>query len=297
MKHASSVLLGFLGLGLLAVSCGSNGRDPEEALSAIAASSSTQVDPATIEFGPDDVVWQAHTGGGDVPESSRAAEIPSLTIYGDGRIFLSVPGVDRRYDQPVPVLTDRIDPTELARFLATAEGTGLFEPHVDFGEPAEAALPSSRVTIRHRGANLSIDAYGLGARFDVDLSDEQVDNREALRQLLSAAEQLALDPQPWTPDRISVMQLADDAPYVESPEAEADPDAAPPTWPGPALDEILEPTDDGPVLACGELAGPDARRVFNAALENPTPRWDLGGESRTLVLSVVLPGDQPCPGI
>lgn len=295
MKHASSVLLGFLGLGLLAVSCGSNGRDPEDALSIIAASSSTQVDPDSIEFGPDDVVWQAHTGGGDVPETSRAAEIPSLTIYGDGRIFLSVPGIDRRYDQPVPVLMDRIDPAELTRFLAAAEGTGLFEPQVDFGQPAEADLPSSQVTIRHHGANLSIDAYGLGARFDVDLTEEQVDNREALRQLLSAAEQLAIDPQPWSPDRISVMQFADDAPFVESPEA--DPDDPAPAWPGPDLDEILAPNGEGPVLACGELDGSEASEVFNAALENPTPRWELQGESRTLVLSVVLPGDQPCQGI
>lgn len=294
MKHVSTAALGFLSLGLFVVSCGSTTREAEDPVEVIEASTSTQVDPSTIEFGPDDVVWQAHTGGGDVPATSLVAEVPSLTIYGDGRLFLSVPGIDRRFDQPVPMLVDQLEVADLTRFLAAAESTGLFEDHVDFGQPADGALPSTSVTMRRNGDELTITAYGLGARFDVELTEEQVEQREALRTLLSAAEQLAVEPEPWTPSRIRVLQLADDAPFVESPEA--DPEEPPPVWPGPDLDEFLTSDGSGAVLACGALDGNAAQTVFDSALENPTPRWDTGSDTRTLVTSVVLPGEQACEG-
>lgn len=293
MKHVPTMLFGLVGLGLLAVSCASNSRDAEDPTEIIRASTSTRVDPSTIEFGPDDIVWQAHTGGGDLPETSLAAEVPSLTIYGDGRLFLSVPGVDRRFDQPVPMLFDQLDTAALTRFLAAAEGTGLFEPHVDFGEPAEEELPTTTVRLRRNGDELAIQAYGLGARFDVDLTEEQIEQREALRQLLSAAEQLAVEPEPWVPERVRILQFADDAPFVQSPEA--DPEDPLPVWSGPELDEILT-RGEGPGLACGELDGTEARDVFESGLQNPTPRWDVDGATRTLVMSVVLPGDVACSG-
>lgn len=292
MKHVPTALFGLVGLGLLAISCTSNARDAHDPTELLRASSSTQVDPSTIEFGPDDIVWQAHTGGGDLPVTSLAAEVPSLTIYGDGRLFLSVPGVDRRFDQPVPMMIDQLDRADLTRFLAAAESTGLFEPQVDFGEPAEEDLPTTTVRLRRNGTELRLEAYGLGARFDVELAEEQIERREVLRQLLSAAEQLAVEPEPWPPDRVRIMQLADDAPFVESPEA--DPDDQPLAWPGPELQDILAPNGEGPVLACGTLDGAEAREVFESGLENPTPRWDVDGETRTLVMSVVLPGHEPC---
>lgn len=279
--------------GLVATACGSSSddRDPTEPIA------TTIPDGAEDARFPDDqIVWQARTTGGLVPQVAWAAQRPSLTIYGDGRFFVIAPGHNRRFDQPLQFRFGTVDRDDLAVFVAQAHASGLFEPDLSLGTPDVADMASTSVLLHGEGEPLRISAYALGGRFDTDLADDVVRSRETLRRLLSAAEALVEQPEPMTPDRIRVLQLPDDATYERKPDA--DPEAEPVTWPGPDPSTFTGrgPSDNGTtaVLGCTEVAGDEAGELFEAASENPLPTWDVDGQIRVIVVVALLPGEVAC---
>ncbi|MCB0976035.1 MAG: hypothetical protein KDB02_01135 [Acidimicrobiales bacterium] len=299
-RSGSNVTFGTLRVALLVVAllgglvgCGSSGSDSsplEPPTTSIPANASEARFPA------DRIVWQARTTGGLVPQVAWASQRPSLTIYGDGRYFATSPGLDRRYDQPIQMRTGTVSRDDLAVFVAGAEASGLFERGVEFGKPAVADMPFTTIRLHGNGPELKISAYALGGRFDVDLSDEEVLERETLRRLLATAEGLVANPKPWTPSRIRVLRLPDDATF--DPKPGADPEAESVEWPGPPLDEIDEPAPVGhgstDVLGCTEVTGSEAASLFSAAVENPLPRWNVDGTDRTIVVVALLPDEAAC---
>ena len=245
-------------------------------------------------FPADQVVWQTSVTGGLLPDVSQAASVPVITIYGDGRVFRSAPFKDRRFDQPVPLLMGRVDLALLSTFMTRAETSGLFESSTDFGTPDVADMATTEAMVHGIGSARVLKAYALGGRFDADLPDAVAENRENLRRLLAAAEELVPIPEPWTPDRVRVLRLADDASF--DPKPDADPDAVPLPWPGPGLDGLLEKMPTGSTaLECGEVTGPAAGELFAAATANPLPKWTVGGKVHTVIVVALLPGEAACP--
>ncbi|MBX3314300.1 MAG: hypothetical protein KF906_08260 [Actinobacteria bacterium] len=285
--------LAVLGLVIGVVACGSSseGRSPIEPID-----TTIPEDASAARFPKDQIVWQVHTAGGLVPEVSWAAQRPTLTIYGDGRAFIVAPGLDRRYDQPIELRSGTVARDDLAVFVAQAEASGLFEPDVDLGTPDVTDMATTTVVLHGGGDPQSVSAYALGGRFDADLSDDLVRRRETLRRLLSSAEALVDEPEAWTPSRVRVLRLADDATYEAKPDA--DPDAEPPEWSGPDLDAFgaLASGSDGSetVLGCTEVDGSAAGDLFDAAKDNPLPRWKVGGIERTIVVVALLPDEPAC---
>lgn len=285
--------MALLVLGLTAVGCGSSseGRSPTEPIETTIPEGAEDV-----RFPRDQIVWQAQTTGGLVTQVSWAAQRPSLTIYGDGRAYIVAPGLDRRYDQPIELRIGTIAREDLAVFVAQAEASGLFEPDADLGKPDITDMAMTSVMLHGSGDPLEIDAYALGGRFDADLTDDQIRVRETLRRLLSSAEELVAEPETWTPTRIRLLRLPDTATF--DPKPDADPEAEPPPWPGPALStfEVPDPEDEAAdtVLGCTEVEGSEARELFEAALENPLPRWDDDGSVRTVIAVALLPDEPAC---
>lgn len=261
-------------------------------------SSTTMPGSDAQRFPADQVVWQTRVTGGTLTDVSQAAAIPVVTIYGDGRVFRSAPFKDRRFDQPVPVLMGNVDVGLLSTFVARAETSGLFENGTEFGEPDVPDMATTIAMLQGNGEPRIVEAYALGGRFDSDLpddaTDEMADDREQLRRLLAAAEELVPIPEPWTQERVRVLRLADDASF--DPKPEADPDAVPLPWPGPDLDRLLEPTPgSSSALGCGEVTGPEASDLFEEATENPLPQWTVDGKVHTVIVVALLPGEAACP--
>lgn len=287
------VLIVVLGLTVAACGSGDGGPAADEPVE-----TSIPADAGEARYPADQVVWQARTTGGLVPQVAWAAQRPSLTIYGDGRFFVAAPGLDRRFDQPIELRRGTVDREDLAIFVAQAEASGLFEADVELGSPDVPDMASTAVHLHGGGDAIEISAYALGGRFDTDLSSESVRNRETLRRLLSAGEGLVAQPDRWSPTRVRVLHLPDDATFDPKPDGDVDDDAEPVAWPGPALDRIDDPAPpeigSTTVRGCTEVTGSDAADLFDAALENPLPIWDVDGDVSTIVVVALLPDEQAC---
>ncbi|MEO6987811.1 MAG: hypothetical protein ABI239_04110 [Aquihabitans sp.] len=294
MSPLRKVLTGLFVVALLAGIAASSWISGEKDDPLATGSSTTIPGSDGQRFPADQVVWQTRVTGGVLTDVSEAAAVPVITIYGDGRIFRSAPFKDRRFDQPVPVMTAKVDVGLLSAFVTRAETSGLFDTDTDFGKPDVPDMATTVAMLHGKNEPLWLEAYALGGRFDADLSDAQAESREDLRRLLAAAEELVPIPEPWMPERVRVMRLADDATFDPKPDADAG--AEPLPWPGPDLDELLQPTPEGSsALACGEVTGSAAAALFDDATENPLPQWRVDGKVRTLILVALLPGEAACP--
>lgn len=256
------------------------------------------VDP--IRFPADRIVWQVDQVSADPTDIAGAAHRPTIAVYGDGRIFLPQPANDPRYDQPIPLLTGRIDPDLLSTFVELAEESGLLDPSIDvdatFGRPDHPDLFTTTISLHGRNGPHSIEVYGLGGRYDDDVEPAQAENRDRLRQILHEAKVLLDEPLPAPAADLRILHLDDDATFEEKPEVE-DPEEKP-EWPGPPLADLVEPAPPGIdadlVLGCGELRGDEAADLFAAVLENPTPHWLADGDGETVIVVALLPGEAAC---
>jgi len=284
-------LIVVVGLAVAACGSGKGGRSPDEPVETTIPDGAEKA-----RFPRDQIVWQARTTGGLVPQVAWAAQRPSLTIYGDGRFFVAAPGLDRRFDQPIQLRHGTVDREDLAVFVAQAQASGLFDADVELGSPDVTDMASTTVLLHGTGDAVRISAYALGGRFDTDLPSDAVRNRETLRRLLSSAEELVPEPASWSPTRVRVLRLPDDATF--EPKPDADPDAEPAVWPGddPTTFDQPAPADIGStsILGCTEVTGAAAGELFDAALGNPLPTWDVGGHVRTIVVVALLPDEPAC---
>lgn len=258
---------------------------------------STTVDSeaASARFPADRIVWQAEYSDETLSPVALAAARPTVTIYGDGRIFVVDPGRDPRYDQPLSLRHGKVDLDVLAGFIAGAEASGLLDG-ADFGEVDSEDRTS--ITLRTHGlaGPHEVEVRSLGGRFDPLVSDEQAERREDLRLLLSAGEALLLEPEPHAPDRVRVLELGEGVPFEPVPEAVDEEEEHP--WPGPKPSELTlaAPADltGVDVAGCGEVTGSAASDLLSAAIENPSPVWNVDGTDKTIVVVDLLPHEVAC---
>lgn len=288
-------------VGLVLAGCGSSGSDAEVSTGGEGdgdgATTTTVAEPDGGEgtLPADQVVFQAQTGGGFTPMEAAATEIPFVTIYGDGRVFVTEDRADRPYDVGPALLTTTIDADALEAFLADATESGLFVADADFGQPMVTDLPTTTVTLHtdDPAGAVSVSAYALG--FDAPpgggVSDEQTARRQELSAIVDAATALGEGGEAWTPDRVRATAYAPD-------QRQPDPGIEAAEWPGPAFSTFPEPTPAGAVSSCLVLEGSEAAAVWAAASER-TNAWWVDGEgdqqARTIVVVPLVPGAEGCP--
>jgi hypothetical protein len=251
-----------------------------------------QPDPGTLP--PGQIVYQIGSdGGGFTPSDYRAATEPELTIYADGDVYESnPPGLTDAPAKPWTFHTGHVAPARLARLLAEADRSGLFDKAA-FGMPGITDVGGTFARLRpSRAPARAIDVYALFySEGDGNLSDAQRSNRLALRHLIARFGR-AVDYRnraPWRPDRVAVIQRP--ASGATDPVGSADPTTAQP-WPGPAPARLLtQKSSDG---ACGVVRGAEAASLFQAAHTHGSTHWTFHGADVYLLVRAVLPGEHAC---
>lgn len=262
-------------------SAGSDAVDPRP--------SATTSQPASDPPAGDDIVWQEFTGGGFVPSEYVLRLVPRVTIYADGRTLRAADTNDSTL-RPIALEEAQIPAEDLDAFLEEAAESGLFEPGTDFGDPSVTDMASTSVTLWTGDTPRSVDVYALN--FDIepsmrDVTDEQVERRDRLKDLVAEARALGEDAEPYVPDQVRA--------NLVSPGSQTDAGASPTAWPGPPLAAFPEPAADGPGTSCLVIEGADAAAVSTAAADNPDAVWTIDGEVHQIVTAPMLPGEEGCP--
>ena len=109
------------------------------------------------------LVLQVASGGGFVPIGWDFRQVPSLTVYGDGRAIVTGPVTLQYPGAALPNLRDvRLGDEAVAEILAAAEAAGLLGAAPDYGMPPVADVPTTTVTITAGGETYEHAVYALG---------------------------------------------------------------------------------------------------------------------------------------
>jgi hypothetical protein len=256
------------------------------------STTTTTPKPDAGQLPADQVVFQASTAGGFVPAMVVVSHVPEVTVYGDGRVFVTDPN-PTSWSQPTAV---RVGQADTATFDGFVSGLDPAVLDADFGQPPITDMPDTVVRMHTTGEEATGSIYALSYESstgmgptDLGMTPAQVEARQKLQDLIEQARDLAPTTKPWIPDRVRVVELDGGGGVVDPGPASL------PPWPGPALSPLLTPrATEGIVLACGEVSGTEAAALYEAAGENQIAVWKVDGRPRTLVVVAVLPGEDAC---
>ncbi len=143
--------------------------------------------PPRPPVGADEVVVRVVTSGGFAAESRQPAQLPQLSVFGDGRVITEGPTTLEYPGRSLPNLQEyRLTDEGRARIIDEARDLGLLDdPSPDFGDPGITDQPTTTVTVSVDGRTRRVDVYALD--FDEGLTAEQRDNRRRLQQFIGAA--------------------------------------------------------------------------------------------------------------
>jgi hypothetical protein len=175
-------------LPLLAVAaCGQQGQGTsadEDALGAVPAA-------------PDALVLQVVRAGGFLPAGAAFGSVPSVSVYGDGRIVSEGAQIDVWPTPALPsVQVGRLAAEQVQRLVAA--GREVVEAEEDYGQPPVADAPTTAVVVQDGGARSIAAAVALeelsGELAPPDgggLTDEQQAARERLRAVVRSVQDAA----------------------------------------------------------------------------------------------------------
>lgn len=243
-------------------------------------------------FGPDDLVLQvAHYGG--FRGMIRSADVPAISVYGDGRVITQGPQIEIYPPPALPNLqVATISQADLARLVDRASQARVGEK-LDFGQPGIADAMSTKFRVRTSEGLQTTDVYALRESESVDnLTAEQKANRQRLVDLLDAVQDLdktlgdgAVGPQkPYQATAVAGLTR----------EWTADPNGPQPekAWPGPALPGSPLP-DSG--FGCVSATGDQAKGVLAAAEKaNAATPWTSDGKKWFVQIRPLLPDEVDC---
>jgi hypothetical protein len=225
--------------------------------------------------------------GGFTPHFHQALLTPALAVYGDGRVIQYDEG-EQDPNVPAAYVLSRVDPALVATFVADAEARNLINSETDFGYPAVTDTPSTTVLLHGASGPHRISVYAFDAGFDDDLTRAQRRARQELAEVIDRASALPGDGErlPYLPDRVKVTEFAFDGGGKGRAKE----------WPGPDPESFLVPSTTRSIrLACGELSGPAAEKVYAAARDDPDGVWTHDSKQRVFAVAPMLPGTEGCP--
>jgi hypothetical protein len=230
-------------------------------------------------------------------ETAFVAMIPMASVYGDGT-WVKVAHVSHyRIGGPAlpalsPATRGTMSAESLDALLAAAQKAGMLAGgDREYMPPGDLTLdyPVTIATVAAGGSTSRTIAYGLATHFDSlgpKVNAERAGIANFLDRLDAAIAETASAPYVADSVRVRVWPFADGAFTPAQP---------PVAWPLPEqLQSLLAKW--GPP-SCGVLVGPDAAAILAAAAKatDRTP-WTSGGESFTVILRPLLPGESGCAG-
>jgi len=290
--RAGTFTAALLLVGLLGAACANN------------TSGGGPADGDRIEHptGADQVVLRIERGGGFMPFEWNLANMPLVSLFGDGLLVAPGPQIEIYPGPALPAVTQqRLTPDAVQRILVAARDAGLFQSR-DLGNMGNAAIadaPTTTFTVAAGGQTFTTSVYALdelGARPDGMDPDEY-----RARQDLLAFESKVLD-LGWLPEG----STSDQGPYEPSglrifvsdyrpSEGLVEPPIA---WPlSPALADFGQPLSDTPAQGwrCGTVTGPDLDVLLPLVERaNQLSPWTSGGARFGLVFRPLLPDESGC---
>jgi hypothetical protein len=133
---------------------------------------------------PDEVVVRVVTEGGFAAESREPAQLPEVSVFGDGRVITQGPSTLEYPGPALPNLQEfRLTRDGLAAVVDEARSAGLLDkPLPDYGDAGITDQATTTVTLRLDGTNAEVQVYALN--FDDGLTVEQRENRRQLQQFI-----------------------------------------------------------------------------------------------------------------
>jgi hypothetical protein len=269
-------------LALVAAACGKDAKQAEGVAHA---------------KGPEDVVLRIENKGGFVPPDARLTEIPTVSLFGDGRFVTLGPQIEIYPSPALPnFITRTIREPGIQAILAAAREAGLMAGNKRLDNPMVADAATTVFTVKAGGQQHVVEAVALG-----DSPPGAGGNDPALRKNLLEFQNLLTDLGRWLPKgsvseekqyvASGVRILAQ--PYVKSDEGPAQ---QPIAWPGAeALAKFGNARPEGPNLRCGVLRGDDLRKVLAlASRANQLTPWRSDGKDYQVRFRPLLPDESGC---
>ncbi|KXK59321.1 hypothetical protein AWW66_24940 [Micromonospora rosaria] len=244
----------------------------------------------------DAVVLRVDHTGGFVTPAMLAGRLPTVSVYGDGRVITQG---STTMIYPGPALPNlqvaTLSAEEVAKLVDRARAAGVGSA-ADLGQPPVADAPSTRFTLRGATGTEETEVYALAEAADAD-TGLTADQRAARDKLRGFAESLGVPTavtdqaaapatKPYTPTAIAAIV----EPWVDPGDGLKQPEVA---WPGPALPGAALGTVEN--LTCVTVTGTAVQQVLDAAASasQATP-WTSGGKSWTVHLRPLLPDETDC---
>lgn len=251
---------------------------------------------ATSPQGAGDLVLRVEHVGGFVPVEHVAGALPSVSVYGDGRVITNGPVPAIYPGAALPnVQVQTISPAQLRQLVEQGEQAGV-KSGADFGRPNVADAPATRVTVVTAAGPQTVSAEALS---EAQASDPMLtaDQRAARTKLsayvdtlvsLSSAEGMPAAVA-YQPQELAAITRTWVAPgdSIENPEM---------AWPGPALPGETLNANTG--LGCVVVTGADQDKVLAVAKDATaiTP-WTHGGKKWSITFRPLLPDEKGCAAL
>ena len=255
--------------------------------------------PVTLPEGDAVLVLRVEHVGGFVPAEWTYSRLPAYSLYADGRLITDGP-VPAIYPGPAlpNVQVQQLDDATLRALVDRAVAAGVAES-TDLGSPPVADLPSTRFTLTTAAGTVVREVYALdyaleGDGMEADLTDEQVNGRARLRDLLTtlfdAGQQPGPDGLPPVESYVPSAVAAITSPWADPEDGLASPEQP---WPGPELpgEPVGGPLQVGCVVATGEQA---TAVLTAAATASATTPWASGNARWSVVFRPLLPDESGC---
>jgi hypothetical protein len=236
----------------------------------------------TPPAGADEVVLRVASQGGFAAESRQPAQLPRLSVYGDGRVIILGPNT---LEFPGPALPNaqefRLTRKGLSRVVDDAREAGLLDdPPPDYGDPGITDQARTTVAVSVGGTTRRVAVYALN--FSDGVTAEQRENRQRLERLI----QHAGDPDAQRPVVVpgSERRYEPTALVVRVEPANAS-DGETHAW----------PLGDLAGAECAEHTRADLARALDVArTAHEGDAWESAGATYTVTFRPLLPDERTC---
>jgi hypothetical protein len=267
---------------------------------------------------PEDLILQVEAGGAYVPVAWTFREAPSFSLYGDGRLIVPAPRIEK---YPAPVLQGftvrELSEEGIQAILAEACDAGLLGANSRYeGEGMGTDAGTTTFTVNAEGERHVVSVYAFEEHPEYAPRGE----REVRTRLLDFVSLLST-PEKWlppgsfgeeeafAPDRLRIftnpyeLRTGEFLPPLNEDFPDPPPGELPEVdWPLAepiaAFGEPQEPYQGGPLpVRCGVVRGEDLKAMLDAGQEaSEFSPWVSDGQRYGLILRPLLPDERGCPG-
>jgi hypothetical protein len=231
--------------------------------------------------------------GGFLPVGAQFRSLPSVSMYGDGRVITEGAQIEVFPGPALPsVHVGELDPAQVRRLVT--DGHAALDSAKDYGQPPVADASTTVVVVgageqREVASAVALEETGGEPAPDGDvLTSEQREARERLRayvrRLQTAATELPAEPYEAQAMAVLAMRYGPLEPVNDAAPQQLD-------WPGPPLEQG-QPSGPG---RCVVVDGDQLAPVRTAAEQgSQETAWRAGGQVWRLAFRPLLPHEQTC---